>query len=124
MLEDESALNLEIGDNLHYTEMPEEPNACVSVMDSGGYEQVPGLDYRIPTVQVRVRGSRGTYSTIYAKALAIQSFLLTVHGNGEIEIGGSRYFGIWAEGDVLDIGPDENGRPEVSMNFRCHRATA
>jgi hypothetical protein len=124
MIEGESTLNLEIGDNLHWSEMPESPNTCVSVIDSGGYDQIVGEDFHKPTVQIRVRGPRGTYSAVYALALAIQTFLLTVHGDGEVEIGGSRYFGIWAEGDVLDIGPDENGMPEVSMNFRCFRAAA
>jgi hypothetical protein len=123
MLDGDSALGLTLGTDLFAFDMPEKPDVCVSVMDSGGNdpEPEPSLETDYPTVQVRVRGMRGSYPTIWQRAKAIADFLRDTHGPNEVEIEGSRYVGIWQAGGILDIGPDENGRPEVSINFRIHR---
>lgn len=121
IMADESALGLAIGTDLFVSEMPATPDACVAVYDTGGYNPQPNYDYQRPTVQVRVRGAKGAYVTMHALAQLIRDLL---NGSHDVTESGARYIGMWAEGDVLFLGYDDNHRPQASINFRLHRTTA
>jgi len=121
LLDGESSLGLTFGTDLFVSEMPPIPDLCVCVYDTGGEPPNPDYDYMKPTIQVRIRGDKGEYRAAYDLALSIQNFLNGMHNE---EVNGTRYIGIWAEGDVFFIGYDENHRPELTVNFRLHRTTA
>lgn len=97
--------------------IPPRPDRIVAVTTSGGYPSAAkvGLDY--PTVQVRVRAtSRADVDAGVAKAEAI--YLALDHA-GPVTINGTSYRDIQAEQYPMDLGEDENRRPEWSVNFRC-----
>ena len=111
-------LDLVLGTNLFQTFMPESPDMCVAVIDSGGYDSQSNYIYERPTIQVLVRGTVWGHPTAYTHIKQIQNILHDLHG----EVwGGSKYIGIWAQGDVLQLGYDESNRPILSLNFRIHR---
>ncbi len=108
--------------NLFVSEMPESPDDCICIYDSGGFAPEAGFEsnykYERPTVQVIVRGAVGKYLEAYSKASVIKN---TLHNAHEQSWGVSRYIGIWAMSDILSIGPDEKNRPKLSVNFVIHR---
>lgn len=121
LLEATSFLGLTFTDNLFVSEMPSSPDACVVVYDTGGNDAEAGYTYDRPSVQIRVRGAKGGYKDAYALTLLIKNEL---HGTAGYETNATRYVGIWAEGDILALGYDDNHRPLFSINFRTHRTDA
>ena len=120
-LQSVSSLGLTLGDNLHSNDLPDQPNQCVGVFDSGGDMPAVNYVYERPTIQVRVRGEKGDRRPANQLARNIRTEL---HGLSEIIQGGARYIGIWAMGDVLYLTDDKEQRPLFSVNFRVHRTTA
>jgi len=119
-----SSLALDLGTNLATGEIPDGDaisDRYVGVFDSGGFDPQPNYDYERPTVQVRVRGNRGDYLGAHSLAKAIQ---VALNGQVDLELGSSRYLGVWAQGDVLFIGWDEAKRPIFTINFRLHRTAS
>ena len=121
LLEEPSSLGLAFKENLFVSEMPGSPDGCVVVYDTGGDDADAGYLYDRPSVQIRVRGAKGGYKDAYALALAIKGEL---HGATDHEINSTRYVGMWATGDILSLGYDDNHRPLFSVNFRLHRTDA
>lgn len=107
-----------IGDDIHISALPDKPDACISVYDTGGFAPQSSYKYDYPTVQVRIRGTIGGYVTGYSKAESIKNLLHDLHGQSW---GVSWYIGVWAMSDILFLGHDDKNRPEFSVNFRIHR---
>lgn len=108
------------GWSINVSKFPDSPDSVIGIFDTSGEDPTSNIDYRRPTIQVRVRGGREAYLAGYLKAEAIFNALDGLHG--EI-IGSYRYIGIWAMGDILFLSYDEKERPMFSMNFRIHRTT-
>lgn len=106
--------------DLFVHEEPAEPDACVTVRDTGGFDPESRFDYSRPTVQVRIRGAKGGFQTAYSKT---QEVIDALHGLNNETWNGTRYVAIWQMGDVMDTGNDDNGRPILTVNFRIHRTT-
>ena len=121
ILEGITSLALTFATDLFVSEMPAEPDGCVCVYDTGGDDTEANYVYEKPTVQVRVRGAKGGYLTAHALAQSIRD---TLNGEHDYTINGARYIGIWAVGDVLSVGYDDNHRPLLTVNFRLHRTNA
>lgn len=112
-----SSLALAIKTDLFIAEMPDSPDQCVTVYDSGGFDPLIAT-YGRPTVQVRVRGTKNGYRAAYDLLKKISDeldFLVTT-------INTTRYLGVWAMGDILSLGKDKLQRPLLTRNFRIHRA--
>jgi hypothetical protein len=118
VLEAETALALTFGDDLHIGQMPESPDACVCIYDTGGYPAELDYMYERPTFQVRVRGAKGGYRAAQVLAQAIRD---TLHGVHNLTLNAARYILIAIESDVGSIGADELHRPNFTVNFRIHR---
>jgi hypothetical protein len=118
ILEGETGLALTFATDLFIGQMPETPDACVCVYDSGGYPGEENYLYERPTVQVKVRGGRGGYKIAHELCQNIRDVL---HGLHNVTVNSARYVGIWVETDVMSIGPDELHRPHFTVNFRIHR---
>jgi hypothetical protein len=121
LLAGESALALTPGDDLHISEMPSTPDACISVHDSGGPPPSALFTLERPTVQVRVRAEKGHYEAGHATAAAIRDLLNGMHG---FTLNGSRYISIFATSDVIPLGNDQNRRPEFTVNFQIQRTSS
>lgn len=128
LLNDDSDLGLTFGTDLFVSDMPDTPDACVCIYDSGGYDPDVHIQYERPTVQVRIRGGRGpgAYQAAHEQAQEIRDFLIGLWAGGAaaMTVNGARYVGIWCVGDVNALGYDENHRPEMTVNFRLHRTAA
>jgi len=97
--------------NVYIGNMPSSPDNCVGLMNSGGYARsLTGTMLESPTFQVRVRNL--SYDTGITLCETIKDLL---HGHSTTKI-----LVIEQQGDILDIGRDELGRPEWTMNFRTY----
>ncbi len=115
-----SSLALTYATDLFIAEMPDKPDNAVCIFDTGGYNPEANYVYQRPTIQVRVRGAKGAYTAAHEQIQAIRDEL---HALTDTTINGARYVGIWQEGDIISAGPDDNKRPNVTVNFRIHRTT-
>lgn len=115
-----ASLGLVLGTNLFVFEEPDTPDVVVTCYDTGGQDPEPNYVYLKPTVQVRVRGSKKTtkWPDAYTKIEGVRDALHAVNNQ---TVGGTRYVQIFAQGDVLSLGLDENSRPVLTQNFSIHR---
>jgi hypothetical protein len=93
--------------------MPDSPDSCICLYETGGFK--PEIKSRIdyPTFQVITRNT--SYSTGRAKAISVQTAL---HGLTETTIGSSRFLLIQAMQSPACLGQDERNRWEWSQNFK------
>jgi hypothetical protein len=117
----QSSLGLTYATDLFVSEMPESPDLCVAVYDTGGFDPESDYSYERPTVQVKVRGDKGKYLIAHSLLQSIRDVLHATHGE---TINTGLYVGIWQMGDILFLGYDQNKRPELTANFRIHRTIA
>ncbi len=116
-----SALALDYATDLFISQMPDTPDACTCIYDTGGLLAEPNISYERPTFQIRVRGARGGYQIAYDLAQAIK---IELNGLANTTLGISRYIGVWLDSDIIFVGYDEKDRPLLSINFRAHRTDA
>ncbi|MCL5045573.1 MAG: minor capsid protein, partial [Actinobacteria bacterium] len=102
-----------VGTDIFQSQLPAAPDACVALYETGGFppELHAAVDH--PTFQVLCRAK--DYAAARAKAEAVYAAL---HGLTETVLGGRRYLLIAAMQTPTGIGRDDNGRAEVSCNFR------
>lgn len=118
LLESDSSLALSFGEDLFVGEMPENPNLCVSLFDTGGIPVVVGPFYTC-FVHILVRGVVGGYVEAYTLAEEISSVIHEYYGT---PLGSSFYYtGVWASSVPFFIGTDEANRPLFSLNFKVQR---
>jgi hypothetical protein len=95
--------------NVYIGNAPPAPDNIVVLYNTGGYPRsLTESKIEEPTFQVRVR--HVTYSTGVTLCETIKDLL---HGAKS-----TRIQCIYQQGDILDIGRDENGRQEWTINFR------
>ena len=114
-----AALGLTFAVDLFVSEMPELPDECVCIYDTGGFDPA-SIDerYEYPTVEVMVRGNKMGYVAGWDLAQDIKDVLHKLHDE---TWNSTKYIGIWCVGDVNYIGYDQSQRPLFSINFRIHR---
>jgi hypothetical protein len=118
MLVDSGAgLGLAFNSNLYIASMPDTPNVCSVLVDSGGYDQGE-YGYEFPSVQVLHRNV--DYSTGYAFMRDVK-YRLHYARNNEIW-NGTRYIKIAVKSDILFLGQDDKNRYQFSLNFRVERS--
>ena len=106
--------------NVYLGSMPNSPDIAVALYATGGYPRdLSGTMVEEPTFQVKVR--HATYSTGETLCNTIKDLL---HGQNNKTIGSGvtarKILLIAQEGDVLNLGRDENNRQMWSMNFRAY----
>ena len=95
---------------------PGEPDACVTVYDTGGEAPDPKFALDNPTVQVRTRDA--SYMAAYWKARNIQDILL---GCGQFSGNDSNlYVGVTAATGVIVLERDNQNRTVCVMNFNVY----
>jgi hypothetical protein len=109
------------GIDMFISEMPDSPDVCYCIYDTGGIEPEVQYEYDRPAVQVRVRGAKSGYRSAWLAAKDIRD---TLHGVHNETWNSTRYVGIWCMGDILFAGYDDSGRPQFTINFRIHRVSA
>lgn len=106
------------GTDLFVGRMPDEPDAAVVLIDTGGGE--PSLIDNIDTPSWQVRVRAAAYPDAVAKAYAINDLL---HGITESDLGAvgatSHFHLVWAIQSPVSLGQDDKQRSEFSQNFRA-----
>ena len=96
--------------NVYIGEKPASPDNVVALYNSGGYPRsLSGGYVSEPTIMIHVRNT--SYAAAEIVCETVQNLLHGVCENGSIML-------IEQQGDILDLGRDENNRAEFSMNFR------
>jgi hypothetical protein len=104
--------------------MPDTPDACVTIVESGSgntiymMKTVSGSLYQT-NVQVMARGVREDYPNTRTK---IDDTITAFETVNEQVISGFRVLRIEQIGRPVSVGYDENERPKVAMNFRVTHA--
>lgn len=98
---------------IYISKLPDAPDNCIMLSDSGGLAGNPKwlLDY--PDISVVVRG--GDYAGAYNKMKAIKDKLL---GLPNQDINGDHWDGIIQVGEFGFVGYDPKDRPMFSATFR------
>ena len=106
--------------------LPDLPDACVAVMESGGFPPVhtmnanPGTAVvERPRVQIVCRAARDDYEAARTKAHDVMKLL---DGLGERSVNGTTYKWIAAVQSPFLMGRDENGRVLISTNYDVVKA--
>lgn len=121
LVSSQAGLGLVFGTNLFISKMPESPNTCYCIYDTGGGEPEANYEYDTPTMQILARGNKGGYRSAWS---ALKDIRDELHGSYGETWNGTRYIGIWCQSDILFAGYDDNNRPLLTVNFRIHRTTA
>ena len=100
--------------DLFVGKMPEEPDAAVSVMRSGGKNANPKWLLDEPSLQVIVRGDKNGYEDAEAKAQDVKDALL---GLPSQDVNGDRWVQVNMIGDIVPLGFDEQNRAMFSLNW-------
>lgn len=111
-----AALGLVFNVNLFIAVEPTEPDAAVTLYDTGGYDPdvQNGLD--APTFSVGVRDNG--YLAGFGVAEEVRQYLKAITN---FTVNGTRYLAFWPVGDINSLGFDEKNRPRFSLNFRTMR---
>lgn len=92
--------------------LPDDPDACLAIFDTGGLPPDRDLPVADPTFQVLVRST--SLPLVRAKVDAVVTAL---HQLSNESLGGTHYYYIFLMGEPAHIGRDQKGRDEYSINF-------
>lgn len=93
---------------------PSTSDTTITIYPTGGNAPSPKFLLNYPSVQVRVRGAAGGYLDARAKIQAISDALL---GLPSQTLNSDRWVAINQVGDITSLGPDQNNRPRLVLNF-------
>lgn len=117
-----------IGTTLFIGMMPETPDVCAAVYETGG--QAPtfnfgttGLDLESPALQVICRGAKDDYTTPRATAKLAYEGLAKVEAETITTTGGTSAFYHWIhpQQSPFLMQRDSNGRVYITCNFLCEK---
>jgi len=112
-----SGLGLVFGTNLFIASMPDSPNTCSVLVDTGGREQGQ-FGYEYPTLQILHRNTN--YQIGYNLLRDIKYYLH--HARNNETWNGTRYIDISTRSDILYLGQDDKNRYQFSLNFQIQRS--
>lgn len=116
ILEHLIALSIVTDGSVFFGEEPKDPNDCVTIYDTGGGDPFPDIELYDTSIQIRVRDTK--YTEAYAKQNQIREALIIPT---TFEINGTRYIGVWNQGDIISLGRDQNNRAILTSNYRIER---
>lgn len=93
---------------------PDNPDAQVVVLDTGGPAPDPYIPTKNPTFQVYVRGT-----SFMAARAKIDAVVALLHRAANFTSGSTYFYFILALQEPGHIGVDDFGRDEFSVNFQC-----
>lgn len=105
-----------VGTSIFESTLPDDPDNCLAVIDTGGPAQDTNLTWVRRTFQVIVRNT--SYATGHATLNSIRS-LLHKKMNASLVSGGTYYYSIMAMSAGGHIGRDDSNREEFSINFEA-----
>jgi hypothetical protein len=112
----EEGIDLELGVDFFKGYLPDSPDDCVAIFDTGGAEPDRDIPTGDPTFQIIVRSS--SYPTAGDLMKSIVD-LLHQKMNLRVTEGGTYFYYIFLLGEAGHIGRDKKNRDEFSVNFIC-----
>jgi hypothetical protein len=105
-----------VGTDIYAGYLPDYPDSCITVLDTGGSPPDPDLPTKEPTFQVFIRDVN--YSD---GKTALDSVRSVLHQQANIQLvdGGNYFYFILAISEGGHVGRDEVGRDLFSINFQC-----
>ena len=103
------------GWGIYIGDEPDQPDTSITLYDTGGQAPNPKFALDYPTVQIRIRGSKGAYQAAYDKARTVRASLL---GHDSGTIGDTWLVSVTMKGDIMHLGKDQDRRPLVTLNFQ------
>ncbi len=110
-----------IGTDIFVGMEPSEPDATITVYDTGGIAPNPKFLRDEPQVQVRIRGAVNDYQNAWIKAQETKDILL---GAQPQILNGTDYVLFVQIGEMIALGRDENNRPLIVSNWQLVREMA
>ena len=107
-----------LGTNLFYDNMPETPNVCGCVYQTGGTSpqggfSTPGIKHERPGVQIRFRGEPYDSDSPKTKAMSAYEYLMQVQGT---QVGGVTYLMVIPNQAPFVLEKDGNNRITWAFN--------
>jgi hypothetical protein len=109
-------LDLVFATNVFVSSMPEDPNSCMCIYDTGGFDPLVTETYEQPTVMIHFRAKK--YETAYGYLEGICQYL---HMKYNETVNQSVIRGIWQIGAIAPVERDDRSRVKLSANFRIQR---
>jgi hypothetical protein len=105
-----------VGTDIFCGYLPDSPDTCITILDTGGPQPDSYLPTRSPTFQVFIRAV--DYPTGKAKLDLVRSKL---HQNANVSLvnGETYFYFILAISEGGHVGRDDVGRDNFSINFLC-----
>ena len=113
-----TGLDFTFGTNMFIGDMPDKPDNCITLYDTGGPAPQANYDYYKPTVQILIRGDIQGYQNAWDQANSLSNAL---HGVAGETVNSTYYSQILASSDLMFVGKDDSNRPIFSINFEIHR---
>ena len=107
--------------SINVARLPEKPDRCIVLYDSGGRAPNPQYLIDYPTVQIKIRGSENDYEALAGGAGTdgkVDDVVNALLGLDSQTINGDIWVSVSMIGDRNFIGYDDNGRPLFSLNFQ------
>lgn len=99
---------------VYVSKMPDKPDTCIALYDSGGGNPNPAWLLDFPSVQVRVRGDENGYQALFNKVTDIKNALL---GHPGADVSDGRLVSVRMDGAPAFLGYDELKRPMFTINW-------
>jgi len=106
-----------VATDIYKAYLPDSPDDCVVIYNTGGFEPDIYLPTADPTFQIYVRST--DYTTGKDKVDAIVA-LLHRQANKQFVTSGNYFYFLTLMSEPVHIGRDENERDEFSINLRGH----
>lgn len=106
----------DFGVSLFISHIPDSPDRCIALLDTGGFDPEVEIQYEKPTFQIHVRDRADKYTRCYT---TVKNILEILHGNRFVV--NSTIYVFWQQGDIFDLGRDKKNRIELTANVRIHR---
>lgn len=103
------------GWSINISREPTTPDTTVTIFRTGGPSPNPKFKIDYPTVQIRVRGTKGGYQAAEAKVQSVKDALLGIFSQ---DINSDRIVSLSMMGDPMQLPYDDNERPIFVANFR------
>jgi hypothetical protein len=106
-----------VGTNLFYSFLPDAPDDCITIFDTGGWEKDPDFPRTDPTFQFMFRGEN--YDSVQALVDKIKALFMPENIPKKCFNIGSDYVHLVQpmQPTAYYLGRDENGRDKFTWNF-------
>ena len=115
LLADIRTLLTGINSNVYLGDIPDTPDNCLSIFNTGGQPteyKLDGVSYEKPTFQIRARNT--SYATAEDELNQVKDALNDV---SEQTINSTTYMAFYITSDIFTLGKDDRERTNLTINF-------